>query len=145
MGPVGLGSVLSRLGDAAIVDSRVLLAHRLGADERRWPRPEDRLASDLLLPDLVEDPWLRTLTEGAVSAPIPVLLGGHSLVGPGLWLLFGSPRRSGGPHGAATARSGADAGADAEAAPPGADPEAARHGPARGSPSARPERGGRTW
>ena len=89
-GPAALGSTLARLGDAAIVDTRVLLAHRLGADERRWPRPEDRFASDLLLPDRIEDPWLRALTESAVAATIPVILGGHSLVGPGLWLLFSS-------------------------------------------------------
>ena len=30
---------------------RVLLAHRLGPDETAWPAPEDRFASDLLLPD----------------------------------------------------------------------------------------------
>jgi hypothetical protein len=94
-GPAGLGALLARLGDAAIVDSRVLVAHVVGADERRWPSLEDRLASDLLLPDRVSDPWLRALTESAVAAPIPILLGGHSLVGPGLWLLFPPPRGSG--------------------------------------------------
>ncbi len=87
-GPSALGSILAQLGDAAIVDSRVLLAHRLGPDERSWPAAEDRFASDLLLPDQVRDPWLRRLTEAAASAPIPVLLGGHSLVGPGTRLVF---------------------------------------------------------
>jgi hypothetical protein len=87
-GGEALGSILAELGDAAIVDSRVLLAHRLGPDERSWPVAEDRFASDLLLPDRVRDPWLRSLTESATSAPIPVLLGGHSLVGPGIRLLF---------------------------------------------------------
>jgi len=86
-GPAELGHVLARLGDAAIVDTRVLLAHRLGADEGAWPPPEDRFASDLLLPDLIGDPWLAALTASAVEAPIPVLLGGHTLVGPGLRLL----------------------------------------------------------
>ena len=33
-----LGDLLARLCDAAIVDTRVLLAHRLGADEAGWPR-----------------------------------------------------------------------------------------------------------
>jgi hypothetical protein len=83
-GPAALGDVLGSLGDAAIVDSRVLLAHRLGADERAWPPLEDRLASDLLLADRIGDPWLRELTRSAADASIPVLLGGHTLVGPGL-------------------------------------------------------------
>jgi hypothetical protein len=86
-GPGALGGLLARLGDAAVVDTRVLLAHRLGADEASWPPPEDRFGSDLLLPDRVVDPWLRALTASATSAPIPVLLGGHTLVGPGLRLL----------------------------------------------------------
>jgi hypothetical protein len=91
-GPEALGSLLARLGDAAIVDSRVLLAHRLGADERTWPAPEDRYASDLLLPDRVRDPWLRALTVSAREAAIPILLGGHSLVGPGVRLWLGRGR-----------------------------------------------------
>jgi len=90
-GPEGLASIVGRLADAAVVDSRVLLAHRLGADERRWPALEDRLASDLLLTGRVADPWLRALTASAAGSPRPILLGGHSLVGPGLRLLF--PRR----------------------------------------------------
>ena len=91
-GPEALGRVLDELGDGAIVDSRVLLAHRLGAEERRWPSAEDRFASDLLLPERVQDPWLRALTSAALTGPIPVLLGGHSLVGPGIRLLLGAGR-----------------------------------------------------
>ena len=67
----------------------MLLAHRLGVDESAWPSAEDRFASDLLLPERVADPWLRALTASALAAPIPVLLGGHTLVGPGLRLLAG--------------------------------------------------------
>jgi hypothetical protein len=88
-GPTALGVELARLGEAAIVDSRVLLAHRLGADEAAWPPPEDRFASDLLLPKRIADPWLRELTTAAATAPIPILLGGHSLLGPGVRLLLG--------------------------------------------------------
>jgi hypothetical protein len=96
-GPEALGNLLGRLGEAAVVDSRVLLAHRLGPDERDWPPSEDRHASDLLLPDRVRDPWLRALTVSALGAPIPILLGGHSLVGPGIRLLAaGATRRAGG-------------------------------------------------
>ncbi len=86
-GVASFGPTLARLADAALVDTRVLLAHRLGADERAWPRAEDRFASDLLLPDRIVDPWLRDLTRSALEAPIPVLLGGHTLVGPGVRLV----------------------------------------------------------
>lgn len=89
-GPEALGRLLARLGDAAVVDSRVLLAHRWGADEVSWPLPEDRFASDLLLAERISDPWLRALTAAAAAAPIPVLLGGHSLLGPGLRLVAAS-------------------------------------------------------
>jgi hypothetical protein len=91
-GPDSLGEHLCGLADAAIVDSRVLLAHRLGADERAWPPAEDRFASDLLIPDLIADEWLRDLTRSALAARIPILLGGHSLVGPGVRLLLGRRR-----------------------------------------------------
>ncbi len=36
-GQDGLGQALARLGDGALVDTRVLLAHRQGSDEARWP------------------------------------------------------------------------------------------------------------
>jgi hypothetical protein len=90
-GPGSLGEHLARFADAAIVDTRVLLAHRLGADEAGWPVAEDRFASDLLLPERIADPWLHELTASAVNAPIPVLLGGHTLVGPGVRLVVDGP------------------------------------------------------
>jgi CTP:molybdopterin cytidylyltransferase MocA len=89
----GFGALLSWFGDAAIIDTRVLIADRLGRDERAWPAAEDRYASDLLLTDAVADPWLRSLTASAVAAPIPILLGGHTLVGPGLRLVLGARHR----------------------------------------------------
>jgi hypothetical protein len=91
-GPEALGDVLAELGDGALVDSRVLLAHRLGADETAWPSAEDRFASDLLLADVVDDPWLRALTQAARDASIPILLGGHTLVGPGVRLALARRR-----------------------------------------------------
>jgi hypothetical protein len=91
-GPAALGEHLAGLGEAAIVDTRVLLAHHFGADEAGWPIPEDRFASDLLAPADVADAWLRDLTASVVNAPIPVLLGGHTLVGPGLRLALGRAR-----------------------------------------------------
>jgi hypothetical protein len=89
-GPGALGSILAGLADAALVDSRVLMAHRFGADESRWPPAEDRFASDLLLPDSIGEPWLRELTESARLGPIPIVLGGHTLVGPGVRLALRS-------------------------------------------------------
>jgi hypothetical protein len=83
-GPEALGATIARLGDGAVVDTRVLLAHRLGPDERAWPAAEDRFASDLLLHESVRDPWLAALTRSAAEAPIPIALGGHTLVGPGI-------------------------------------------------------------
>jgi len=91
-GPEALGAVIADLGDGALVDSRVLLAHRLGAEESAWPSAEDRFASDLLLADRIVDPWLRALTTGARDASVPILLGGHTLVGPGIRLALGSRR-----------------------------------------------------
>jgi hypothetical protein len=84
--PAAFAATVARLGDAALIDTRVLLAHRLGADERAWPRAEDRYASDLLLHEEIRDPWLAALTRSAVEAPIPIVLGGHTLVGPGIRL-----------------------------------------------------------
>lgn len=95
-GPDALGAHLARLGEAAIVDTRVLLAHRLGPDTTAWPSDEDRFASDLLCAERIADPWLRELTASATAAPIPVLLGGHTLVGPGLRLAL-APARGGTP------------------------------------------------
>jgi hypothetical protein len=86
-GPEALGGLLAELGDGAIVDTRVLMAHQFGADEAGWPPAEDRFAADLLLPDRIADPWLRALITGLRDAPIPVLAGGHTLVGPGIRLL----------------------------------------------------------
>ncbi len=104
-GPGSLGRQVAALADGALIDSRVLLAHRLGAGELAWPAPGDRFASDLLLPERIDDPWLRALTAAAADAPVPILLGGHSLVGPGIRLALRAgrpPRWSGPPQGAST-------------------------------------------
>jgi CTP:molybdopterin cytidylyltransferase MocA len=90
-GPAALSATVAELADAAVIDSRVLLADRLGRDERTWPSPEDRFASDLLRASDIDDPWLADLTRSAAAAEVPILLGGHTLVGPGLQLLFNTP------------------------------------------------------
>jgi hypothetical protein len=84
-GSDALAAGVAKLADAAVIDSRVLMAHRHGADESAWPAPEDRFASDLLLPARIADPWLRALTVSA--SPAPIILGGHTLVNGGLRLL----------------------------------------------------------
>ena len=87
-----LGAILADLGDAALVDSRVLMAHEFGPNEALGPSAGDRFASDLLLDDRIGDGWLKGLTGSARDARIPILLGGHSLVGPGLRLALGAGR-----------------------------------------------------
>jgi hypothetical protein len=95
-GPGSLGRHVEGLADGGLIDSRVLLAHRLGADERAWPPAEDRFASDLLLAERVADPWLRDLTAAARDASVAILLGGHGLVGPGVRLALRQPPHAGG-------------------------------------------------
>jgi hypothetical protein len=87
-GARSLASIVGDLADGAIIDSRVLLADRLGADESRWPSAADRFGSDLLRPDEVRDRWLADLTRSAAGASSPILMGAHTLVGPGIPLLL---------------------------------------------------------
>jgi hypothetical protein len=93
VGPAALVAIVGELADAALIDTRVLLADRLGVDESRWPAAEDRYASDLLRYEEVSDPWLRELTRAAAGASFPIVLGGHSLVGPGVRLVLAAADR----------------------------------------------------
>jgi CTP:molybdopterin cytidylyltransferase MocA len=74
--------IVPQLGDAAFLDDRVLWAHH-GV----WPEAEDRFNSDLLRPDGICDPFVRGFTAAAMGCPVPVVLGGHSLVAGGLYVL----------------------------------------------------------
>ncbi|MBA7597731.1 hypothetical protein ES703_04737 [subsurface metagenome] len=74
---------LARLGDAAFIDSRVIFAH-FGLE----PSRPDRFYSDLGQPEKIDNPFVRQFTEAALGAPIPVILGGHSLVSGGLLALI---------------------------------------------------------
>jgi hypothetical protein len=78
----GLVRAFEQLSNATFLDTRVLFAHR-----GLKPSPQDRFASDALLPGKVEEPWVRELTEAALSASIPIVLGGHSLISGGVWAL----------------------------------------------------------
>lgn len=81
-GPDELFQTLAQLGDAVFLDSRVICAHA-----RVFPSRPDRFLSDLGRWHEVQDPFLRELTRAAIQAPVPVVLGGHSLVSGGLMAL----------------------------------------------------------
>lgn len=86
--PAELVAELLRLGDAVVLDSRVLMAAVGGSSEASaWPPEEERLASDFGDASRASTPWLRELTEAAVAAPVPFLMGGHALVSDGLRLI----------------------------------------------------------
>ena len=86
--PAELVEELSRLGDAVVLDTRVLMAAMSGAsDAATWPPEEERFASDFGDSGRVATPWLRELTEAAAESPVPVLCGGHALVSDGLRLI----------------------------------------------------------
>lgn len=84
-GTVPFFSRLEETADGAIIDSRPLLA-----DEGAIPAASDRFASDLMMDSAIDDPKWREFTLAAKQAKIPVVLGGHSLVNGGLYLLADS-------------------------------------------------------
>ncbi len=73
---------LGQRADGAIIDSRPLLSK-----DGQLPPASDRFTSDLLRPDRIQDPSWTEFTAETVAAEIPILLGGHSLVSGGLYLL----------------------------------------------------------
>ena len=81
-GVPGLISAIEQTCDAAFLDTRVLFAHR-----NLKPSPQDRFASDALMPDLIANPWIREFTEAVRAASVPIVLGGHSLASGGVWAL----------------------------------------------------------
>ena len=82
MGPAGFFDMIAGHSQGALIDNRVLLAHR-----GKWPSEADRFASDLGMVDQIKDPWLRELSLAAKDAPIPVIMGGHGLLAGGLFAL----------------------------------------------------------
>lgn len=85
LGELGLESFFSYLEkvvQVAFIDSRVLFAHF-----RKDYSAQERFLSDLGRWEQLEDPWLKDFTRLANECRIPVILGGHSLVSGGLWVL----------------------------------------------------------
>jgi hypothetical protein len=83
VGPPAFFDQLARLVNGALIDDRVFLA-----SNGLWPPARDRYNSDLYRWELVEDPYLRQLTRAAAECPVPVVLGGHSVVAGGLMALI---------------------------------------------------------
>ena len=74
---------LGQICHGALIDSRIIFSHW------QWDLSQsDRFYSDLGLIDQITHPGLREFTRAAYNAPIPVILGGHSLVSGGLWALL---------------------------------------------------------
>jgi hypothetical protein len=79
---VGLGrffETLATMAQAVFMDNRVIFAHR-----GLWPSAADRFYSDLRQPERIGDPFVKALTEAAMAASVPVIMGGHSLVSGGM-------------------------------------------------------------
>lgn len=73
---------LIRATDAVVIDTRPLLSVA-----GPLPQAADRFRSDLLQPDLITDPLWAGFTRAATDVQIPIILGGHSLVNGGLYLM----------------------------------------------------------
>lgn len=81
-GPRGFLSRLGRMSDAVLWDTRVWMA------TGSWPSEADRFAGDLGWTESVSDPILRELVDACQSAMVPVICGGHGVVGGSLYALL---------------------------------------------------------
>ncbi|MCR3923111.1 MAG: hypothetical protein NUK65_11465 [Firmicutes bacterium] len=75
IGPERFFSFLAQTATAALIDTRVLFAHR-----KTVLSDADRFYSDLGAYEKIEDPFVKEFTRAAQDCDIPVVLGGHSLV-----------------------------------------------------------------
>lgn len=82
LGPRRFFRSLESICSAVFFDTRVAFANR-GRKVSDW----DRFHSDLGMVDAIRDPWVRAFTEAALECRVPVVLGGHSVVAGGLWVL----------------------------------------------------------
>ena len=81
-GPQRFIHYLEKICSAALLDTRVLMAHL-----RPGLSAEERYLSDLGRWQEMNDPFFREFTRCAMESSIPILLGGHSLILGGLWVL----------------------------------------------------------
>lgn len=79
-GPEHFFARLAAVADAALIDTRVIFAHM-----KRELSDADRFYSDLGCHLEIRDQWVKEFTRAAANCPIPVLLGGHSLVAGCIW------------------------------------------------------------
>lgn len=82
IGPEALLDILLSRGSCLLLDTRVILNYY-----GRWPSRQERFWSDLLQPDKLQTSFLRELTRAARDSGKPVIIGGHSLVSGGLYLM----------------------------------------------------------
>lgn len=75
-------SYIESVSNAAVLDSRVIFAHK-GLNLST----SDRFYSDLGIHDKIQDPFAREFTQRVMESPIPILTGGHSLILGGVWSL----------------------------------------------------------
>ena len=87
-GAAALVRELEALGDAVILDTRVVMAALGGSAETdAWPPQEERFASDFADSAPIQTKGLRELVQAAQESRIPFLFGGHSLVSDGIRLI----------------------------------------------------------
>ncbi len=82
VGPTRFMEAIASVAHCAFLDTRVLMAHlKLKLSDR------ERFLSDLGRWEEMSETIFQEFTRAAVEAPIPIILGGHSLVLGGLWAL----------------------------------------------------------
>ena len=84
-GPQRLVEMIEETCDVAFIDTRVLFQHF-----KKKLSDHDRFHSDLGHWEEVGDGELRRFTRACQASSIPIILGGHSLISGGLWLLADS-------------------------------------------------------
>ncbi|MEW6522460.1 MAG: hypothetical protein AB1445_02625 [Bacillota bacterium] len=82
VGPGRLVEMLETMCHVAFMDTRVIFHHL-----KKRLSDHDRFNSDLGRWELVTDPEVRAFTRAVREASVPIVLGGHSLISGGLWLL----------------------------------------------------------
>lgn len=88
LGPDALFSYLEQIGDAGLLDTRVMFYHQgRGLPGTGEQADLDRFYSDLFMYEYVKDPVLKEFTKRAYESPLPVVMGGHSLVSGGIYAL----------------------------------------------------------